>query len=251
MKFKNIAWFILILILLVTVYMFEIEVAHSEPQGPNDITLIENEKGPTTAAVLLNTTGGSVSTINISATSQNNRWKAYVGNISGTLVLQDSTGSKVYDWSLTNSLAGEIYATRNSSTVEWSGIKCANNTLMELENYHMNHTNPDDNITTTFAGVTHTSFFVGSISIDANSCPTTNTYVNNVTQDVSFEEILLGTSGTDGNFTGGGTLVYTGIVEPDITGFDNQTYDFQMMVPENGADGTTGSTAYYFYAELI
>ncbi|HDK41847.1 MAG TPA: hypothetical protein ENG87_00595 [Candidatus Pacearchaeota archaeon] len=107
----------------------------------------------------------------------------------------------------------------------------------------MNHTNSDDNITATFNDNTHSAFYVASVSITANSCPTLNTYVNDASQDTSFEEVALYEAL-------GGNIIYSTILEQDTTGFDGNSYDFQMIIPENGDPGFTGLTTYYLYVEL-
>ena len=64
-------------------------------------------------------------------------------------------------------------------------------------------------------------------------------YVNDAAQAVSFSEVLLG-DGTN--------LIYTAVVENNVAGFDNNPYDFQMIVAEDGDD--SANVAYYFYVEL-
>ena len=73
-----------------------------------------------------------------------------------------------------------------------------------------------------------------------------HTYVNSTAQSTRFEEVVLYDSPQLGN----GNIVYATPLEQDYYGFNNQTFDFQMIVPENGAPGFSGATAYYFYAEL-
>jgi hypothetical protein len=242
---KSIELASILLLFTFTILLSSSYLVIADPIGPDSIVNTANETKPAPSAIMLNTSGGYISTINITATTQNSRWKAYVGNVTGKLTLDDATGATIYDWTL-SSVTGEIYATRNSSTIIWSNIKCANTTILENENQLMNHTNLDDNITKTFSDTTHSSFYVGSVQIQTNSCPTLNTYVNNATQDTDFEEMAL----WDGVDESGGALVYATILEEDVTGFDSKTYDFQMLVPENGAPTWTQSTAYYFYIEL-
>jgi len=224
-------------------------VVSAAPTGPDSIAIDSNETKGATSAYELNVSGGYVTTFNITSTTQNVRWKGMLGQVSGSFTLDDSTGSTLFDWSLAT-VAGEVYASRNSSTLLWSNIQCANVTLLENENTLMNHTNSADNITATFnttSGATHSQFVVASSTISANTCPTLNTYVSNVTQDTSFEEMAL-TDST--NFAAGGNIIYTTILEQDVTGFDDIAYDFQMIVPENGYEAFSGSTAYYLYVEL-
>jgi hypothetical protein len=160
--------------------------------------------------------------------------------VNGEFTLDDASGSTLYDWSQSTT-SGRVYATRNSTTIAWASVNCSNLTVMEIENNRMNHTSSDDNISATFDGTTHNSFFVGNVFIPANSCRTINTYVSNASQDSDFEEMSL----YDGT-----SIIFATIVENDATGFDDNNYDFQMIVPENGAPSFTSSTAYYLYVEL-
>ncbi len=216
------------------------------PQGATQIAIDSTETSGNTTGLIINTSGGTISTINITGVTQNIRWKAFVGQVSGTFSLDDADGSTIFDWTIA-SVGGEVYATTNDTSLIWTNIQCANTTLLELENTDLSHTSSDDNITATFDDTTHSEFFVGNVNITVNTCPTLNTYQNNVTQDTVFEEVVLSDS-TD--FSAGGNLIFATIMESDVTGFDGNSYDFQMIVPENGADGFTGQTAYYLYVEL-
>jgi hypothetical protein len=217
--------------------------AHGAPDGVS-VVVDANETKTSNSAYTLNTSGGYITTINITATTQNQRWKAFVGQVSGTFTLDDSSGSTIYDWSIAT-VGGEVYATRNSSTPGWTSITCADTDSLEAENALMSHTSADDNITATFDDTTHDEFFVGSVNITVDTCPTLNTYIGNTTQDSSFEEVVL----TDGG-AGSSNLIFATIMEEDLEGFDGSDYDFQMIVPENGAQGFSGQTAYYLYVEL-
>ena len=220
------------------------------PQGPTSISTVLNETRSNTAPIALNISGGYISTLNINATTQNVRWKGHVGNVTGKLSLDDGNGSTFFDWTL-STITGEIYATRNSTTPLWTNLRCANATLLERENVLMNHTSADDNISKTFNGTTHASFVAGSVAFGANTCPTLNTYRNNVTQDTDFEEMALTDLNSTANFTTtNGNIIYTTILESDLAGFDGNTYDFQLLIPENGAPGFSSATTYYIYVEL-
>ena len=227
---------------------FFFNFASADPNGPDGVNVTANETRGAVSPYTLNTSGGYITTINITPSTQNPRWMAFVGHVIGAFPLDDSTGSTIYDWSVATT-GGEVYATRNSSTITWSNIKCTNKTLLETENTLMSHTSSNDNITKTFNGTTHDEFFVGVVNISLNSCinATLNTYINNVSQDTDFIEVAL-TDST--NFTAGGKIIYTAILENNVVGFDGVVYDFQMIVPEIGTQGFTGSTAYYLYVEL-
>ena len=88
---------------------------------------------------------------------------------------------------------------------------------------------------------------------------------DSVNTNDDFEEVLLYDGGYQGsNVSNGGinqtnntnfkNIVYASIIEEDAHGYrgnaDNQTYDFQMLLPEVGLSSWTSSTPYYFYVEL-
>src|SRR3989344_3241022 len=159
---------------------------------PNGVTIIpiSNSTGGSTSAGIVNISGGSIATVNLNGSSQNLRWKAFVGNATGLLTLDDASGNAIYDWSITT-IEGEVYATRQSGTINWTGIGCASANVTELENINISHTNPDDNITATFRLSTHPEFTIGTSQIASNTCRSLYTYVNSTTQSTSFSEIIL------------------------------------------------------------
>lgn len=227
--------------LIILTAMLASHFALAQPVGPSGITMVSNETKGTTAGVEVNISGGTISTLNITAVSQNLKWKAFVGYVTGKFTLDDASSSTIYDWTLTT-VSGQIYTTRNSTTPTWSSIACADLTDIENENVALSHTNPQDNLTSTFTSSTHPEFFVGGVQIAQDSCGfALNTYVNNVSQGSEFYEVAL--SAED-------NIVYATIIEEDETGFDGNDYDFQMIVPEVGSPGFSGSTAYYLYVEL-
>ena len=217
---------------------------YAVPSGPT-ITFISNQTKQAKASRIINTTGGSITTMVLNATTQNPRWKAYVGNVTGRLTLDDANDNTIFDWTLTN-VVGEIYATRASASINWSGANCSNSTQISLEDANLNQTNKDDNLTKTFNAQTHKGFFIGTREILQNTCFSVHTYVNSTSQQSKFEEIVL----YDGTNVSNGNIVYATPLEQDAYGFDNSSYDFQMIVPEVGLSSWTGSTAYYFYVEL-
>ncbi len=246
MRTKQARFAAMVAVLLFIFFAFK---AYAEPVGPT-VSYISNSTLGTTANATVNmtgangTAGGYIFTVNLEAEQQNRRWKGYVGNVTGSLVLADSSGYKLYDWSIAASLRGQIYASRSSSPLNWGGITCANITHIGNEEIAMNHTsNPTDNITVTFPDKTNTGFTVATRDIDPNDCYTTNLYVNSTAPagDV-FEELLL----YDGT-----NIIYTALVDGSKDGYhEGRKFDFQMILPERGYAAWTGSTAYYFYVEL-
>jgi hypothetical protein len=249
-------------------------LVHAAPIGPT-ITVLGNTTKVVTGTTKVNSTngtefvnqtpGGFIFTLDVESRQQNSRWKAYVGNVTGTLALDDASENTIFQWSLTT-VTGEIYATRASGSVNWSGINCtwiyegstsavaSTRSAEEAENAALSHTNKDDNITATFDKTNHSSIDIGGRIIGKDECFSVQTWQNDAEQvfpdsdEANFTQVIL----YDGAFdTTNGNIVYTTKIEDDITGYDSsETYDFQMLLPENGASGFSGSTAYYFYVEL-
>jgi hypothetical protein len=235
---KIIITIITCIILVITLHMINAQT----PSAPNAINNVSTEAPNPQTGGILNSSGGTISVVNITATTQNPRWKGFVGNISGTFALQDSSGSSLYSWEIT-SVTGELYALRNSAIPSWEEIRCANASTINTEESALNHQAINiDSISNTFDATNHNAFYVGTVPINANSCPTTALNVNNSEQTANFQEILL----TDGD-----DLIYTGLIEDAAFGYNEQRYDFQMILAENAAEGEQQNEAYYFYVELI
>jgi len=242
----------------------------ADPVGPTVIIYGNTTKGVTPGAIVNSTVnstispGGYIFTASLTSLQQNTRWKAYVGNVTGTLTLDDASDNTLFQWSLT-AISGEVYATRAASTVNWTGINCtwrgegvsryneSNRTVEEKENLALSHTSKDDNITTTFRYANHSSLVVGAKTIGKNECFALQTWQRDRAQTFSdsdnanFTQVIL----YDGTNTTNGNVVYETKTENDKTGYrTDSTYDFQILLPENGAVGFSSSTPYYFYVEL-
>jgi len=225
-------------------------VIAATPVGPDNTALVSNETKGVNEGVSINISGGRIGTYNLTATIQNPRWKGFVGNVSGSFTLDDAGGSTLFDWSITT-ITGYVYTTRNYSTPPWSDLWCANGTTLENENDLMSHTSSEDNITATFDDANHSQFIVAGVSIPADTCNfTLNTYNGTAAQISQFDEIALIDNQTDYVAGEGVAVVYATKIENDVIGFDNATYDFQMIVPENGSAIFSGTTPYYLYVEL-
>jgi len=236
--------FVFAIIFFSLCFFSDIFLSAADPVGPGNIDSVWNETKNTTSAGFFNFSGGYIAALNLSASVQNTHWKAFVGWITAGFTLDDSGGSTIYDWTSAVT-SGRVYATRDSSTIEWNLIDCANvSTTLAAEDTAMFHniSSRPDTINTTFVYPgTHDPFWAAGHSFSANQCPTLNTYVNSGIQDEDFEEMALYDSTS---------IIYATMLEPGLTGYDGQTYDFQMLVPENGSQTFSGATAYYIYVEL-
>ena len=278
MKKSNVGVVLLAVIALVMILIYSLPV-YAIPAGPNTLTILGNTTSTVPGGQKVNSTingsispGGFIFTAGLQSTQQNTRWKGYVGNVTGTLALDDASGNTLFQWSLTT-ITGEVYATRGSGNINWTGINCtwhgensssASNSFRvveEAENKAINHSNREDNITATFSLTNHSQIVVGSVIIPKNSCFSVQTWQKDAVQSfadsdsANFTQVLLydGTNNSVNktDYTLRGNVVYEAKIESDVTGFNSgETYDFQMILPESGLATWSGSTAYYFYVEL-
>lgn len=214
-------------------------VLAANPVNPDDIVNTANLSKDAATQKMVNISGGVISKMNVTATIQNPRWKAFVGEVIGEFTLEDNSGNRIYDWQLA-SVSGRIYSSRaTQGAIDWSKIKCAATADLETENTALNHKSSNDNITATFKDSSHGLFLAAGKEIASNECThTVNTYVGNAAT-AAFEEVAM---------TDEANMIYAALLEEDVVGFDGSSYDFQMIVPE---DDTTGAnTLYYMYVEL-
>jgi hypothetical protein len=210
------------------------------PQSPTNITLIRSERGNISSTLgSVDTQAGNISLLDIRTSSMTQHWQGYFGQVGGTILLTDAWGSTLYDWSIVGPI-GEIYATR-APDVNFENIDCSNTTEISAEESFIGQEIFDpESVRNTFTTNTHPAFSVGSFVVQENTCNATNLFVNSTAQSASFYELLLSDDAAN--------LVYTAIVDANQTGFDNNQYDFQMLVGENGNDAAL--TPYYFFMEI-
>jgi hypothetical protein len=186
---------------------------------------------------------GNITELYINGTSVTKSWQGYYGNITGHVSLSDAGNNKLYDWNLA-SAHGEVYASR-AGVIDWASIRCANITELYEEDVFlgMNSTVDGESITRTFFNTTDFhQFYTAAASIDsAQNCYATSMYTSAGVQNGYYAEILLSDT-TD--------MVYTGLIDSKIFGFDNRQHDFEMIVGENGQLGNTETTIYYFFVEI-
>jgi hypothetical protein len=185
--------------------------------------------------------GGNVTGLNLNTTIITPSWQGYYGNISGKIVLTNALGNNFYDWDVVTP-TGEVYATR-AIDVNFATVNCTDaSEILTEESFIGQTTNDGDSVNNTFNQQLHPEFSVGSLTLAANSCKSTNINVNSSSQSSNFYEVLISDSASN--------LVYTSIIDADQAGFDSNSYDFQMLVGENGHNGDTQTTPYYFFMEL-
>lgn len=260
---------------LMTLAMAAIVLAEPsiEPTQPTSMTYVTNSTVGGQSGMSQAHQRGYIHYVNIDESAPTQKWKAYVGNITGEYALQDASGNAIYDWTIAT-VEGELYATKeapsggsgifNGGVPDWTAVQCANSTMITDEEAQFNHTAADEdsysntfknganfNLTTFYAGekqVTDSSVWGGA----ASGCYGAYMNVNNADQTTYFEEVVL----SDGTYQDMGgndfdyDIIYAALLENNQAGFDNVPYDFQILLPEDGADGATTVTTYYFYIEL-
>ncbi|MCC7574007.1 hypothetical protein KO361_00240 [Candidatus Woesearchaeota archaeon] len=228
------------LILTTVLILFVSSFSSAQPTG-TDITVDNQETVTANPPGNRTDDGGTITTLVVNALQQNIRWKAYIGNVTGSLTLDDSSGSTIYNWELDQGdISGTIYSSRHNN-IDWTDISCAQPARITSENTALNLTGIDS-IDNTFNETTHEAISIaGQPVITQNTCPATSTFVGSTRQTQStadFQLVLLESESTN--------IVYASAINPTTTGYDGSTYDFQMIVANN----PLATTTYYFYVEL-
>jgi len=229
---------VIVLLLLLSCSFFAI----ADPTG-GVISNAATTNGPNATPASRTDARSTITTMLVNAIQQNQHWKAYVGNVTGILTLDNPNNATIYSWDLTT-VSGQVYASRFGN-LTWSTVTCADQGLIVSESTFHNMTSSNtDKINSTFNWTIHKQFNVGTNTIAQNSCNSTTTYVNDTrtipTTSSPFQEVLI----QDAN----DYLVYMTSIDDNRYGYDNTTYDFQMIVAESDVKGTP--TPYYFYVEL-
>jgi len=244
-------WTILIMVLALTA--IPVLAYLNEPTPPNDMFNVTSvSRRPYLAPQYIWAEAGNVSELRINTSTVTRGWQGYYGNITGVIVLDDNLNNTMYAWDLADP-EGEIFATRNSS-VNWSdnNIICAAISHIQTEETRLNFNGQwgqdVDGINETFSFTTHPAFTVANNTFAADECGfVVSTYVNDTTDSGRhFNETLLWSTSDDG-------MIYMAfIIQGGYDGFKvgNTAYDFQMLVGEDGHDGDTSPTQYYFWVEI-
>jgi hypothetical protein len=198
---------------------------------------------------------GNITALEIIALGQTKAWQGYYGNITGTITLDDVNNFTFYNWTSIEP-QGQIYATLNDS-ISWLAVDCYDyaNTDMdwnEIETYYNIEVDDVDGVNETFNETTHPNFQVGSVTM--TGCPTTWIYQNDTRQSDNFVNVLLWDMSN--NDTG---WIYTTTIENktsgslinDLTCYNGEECDFQILVNEDGHGTDTNPTVYYFWVELL
>jgi hypothetical protein len=228
------------------------------PTGAEDINETADSRFNRTNGTPQTAQAGNVTELIITAEGSTKAWQGYYGNISGTLSLEDADRNVFYNWTVAEP-EGEIYASTNQ-TLQWQNIKCFDYTAdgatepnrSTLEAFYNMDENDVDGIDETYNETLSTQLFVGTVSVTGCPAAYSNRQATNGYQTEYFQNVLLSEPNTYSS-------VFTAIIEnddpqndTDITGYDGQEHDFQLLVPEDGHNATAASTVttYYFWTEI-
>lgn len=252
---KKIIVFIIILFIVFNILKFI-------SAKPNGVTIypIRNTSFIPTGGTSITAFAGNLTEVNIDGISITQSWQGFFGNVTGGFQLSDSSGSIFYNWS-TVTAEGEVYASRNDS-IDWTNIQCFNFTangsyandsdnkgatslygmnVSQLESNYNISFDDVDGVDETFNLTDHPLFFTNQLQFDSGECH--NTRMLNSTGGGAFEEVLLYSPDNR-------EIIYTSILHDNTVGFDGYTYDFEMLVLEDGHKSDIYTTTYYFYVEL-
>jgi hypothetical protein len=180
------------------------------------------------SAANLTTEGGNITAANVSGTFLTDRWAAFFGNVSGTIVLGNNT-SNVYSWTYNVSNGGEIClspATAFSFATPAAAVPATLNTDFNLGS-------ASDNATRTFTTTSCSlTFSTGTVS----SLP-------NVTTTGGFNTCAV----TDGSTGAKTNYAFCTAINSTGTNWLTNAAHYQVMVPTEPGSGTEN---YYFYMEL-
>jgi hypothetical protein len=239
MKYRLERFFIILLLGVMSAF-----TVIAAPSGPSSYQVLGSSSFPAAGAANISAIAGNVSELNFEANTSTSTWQGYFGNVTGTVVLGNANNKTMYNWNLA-SPAGQIYATRLATVPTWSSIQCASSVQVNDEDAELgvNQSRDQDSVNNTFLNtVSFDSFYVGNVSIAPSpSCYATNLNGASGTPSSSFAEVLLHDSNE---------LIYTALITTPTAGFDGLEHQFQMLVGENGHNGNTAATPYYFYLEL-
>ena len=211
----------------------------AQPTGVDEIEAITSSRANLSSITptSVDAQAGNVTQLSLNGTAITSSWQGFYGNISGTLILSDNSGNNFYDWNMSTP-SGEVYASRVNN-VDWSQINCASGANITAEETALGQQTTDpDSVTNTFTSTLHPDFMSGTTNI--TGCQSTQAYDSTGGPGTGFWQILLSDTSD---------IVYSTIIDSD-TGFNNLDWDFQLLVGEDGHNGDTTLTPYYFYVEL-
>lgn len=226
-------------------------IAPTVSAGPQGATYTEGDTGTYSADTSGNdaATGGCISEANLSASSSTTKWQGYYGNLSGYIVLADSTGNEMFNWSAVISNGGEVFAVARATVPTFTDVDTKDITAAQADTALTTDPNTwsatgSDSVALTFSDDNDNSvFYVAGQTVPASN--RNMMYTLDSDGNSAFKEVIL----TDQDaFNDVGDMIWTCLIVDNSENYKGGTSDFQMIVPTT--DMAAGTTTYYFYIEL-
>lgn len=191
-------------------------------------TLVSDSRWSGATAGSDTTEGGNISAVNVTGTALTDKWAAYWGNVTGSIVLGDNT-NQLFTWTWTPGTGGEVCLS-TASAFDFSGASTATGSDVDTA-WSFTGTDADsgDN---TFGGSCNLAFAGGSVTGTEMINHEDSTYNTCVVDDGA------GATESDYAFCSniGTANAYNGIGA-----------NYEVMVPTTSGANTE---TYYFYVEL-
>ncbi|MGM5480849.1 MAG: hypothetical protein ACQESE_00395 [Nanobdellota archaeon] len=209
------------------VFLMAVSLAFAAPGGAST-TEGASEQATGTSSTTVDTEGGNVTYVDVSGTSITGRWAGFFGNISGNIMLGDSSDNQFFQWTVSDLTGAVVYAA-NTTVTDWTqaNFDPASNAVMP--SYVQGSLT--DNFTNTFTASEEFS----SSSLTVADVPFATTW--NSTGVGNLKTYALQSIADN-------ALVFGGLAVDDTDGFNGNSVDYQILVP---AETTT---SYSFYLEL-
>ncbi|MFH1134432.1 MAG: hypothetical protein V1735_08155 [Nanoarchaeota archaeon] len=247
--------------LLSLLLCLSVAAAITLPEGPG--SFIETNASRRTPAPTQNITAqaGNVTQLVLTGTTVTQTWAGFYGNITGTITLDDAQNFTLYNWTMVRP-QGEVYAADAEVTWETGTVVCYNYsrdnlTYISLADFESEFgivsTDPDGINETFLINRSHRSFYAGGNYINGTlgqkttggyACPAVSLYNSTGQNDEQYQEVILY------NFAAQRPFFASLIEQNPVLGFNNQYWDFEMILPVNNHNGSIATKDYYFYVEL-
>ena len=170
---------------------------------------------------------GNIRYVDLETNMTTYRWAGILGNVSGNIMLGDSSNDVLFTWTA----KGRVVYASEAASVTWASLAIEDGSHVAT---YYNGASDSDNFTNTFTSTGNVDSGIYSL----NSAPRATTL------------------GGSGWYTyalyDGASMVFAGNVEPSgANAYDGSTsVNYQMIVPEDGTAGNTAATEYNLWVEL-
>ncbi len=225
---------IALLATLVAIFVLPLAMA-AQPGGATVQSSTDQGVYPAPNPGSVNVQAGHTYLTNLTTEQSTYHWAGIFGNVTGKIVLGDENNFKMFSW---DAIGQWVYASTASAldwTNSWSAATCS-----VLDSAFSFLTGASDDCAHTFT--TTDNFTSEATGQSVTNTIEAQTYDNTTTAYWKTMAAQEGSSPTN--------VVFIAPVETGHKSFNNQTVQYQMILPENGGNGDTSPTQYYLWVEL-